>query len=139
MKEDGPAARLLQRIQSQLAFHRWIRNAERKPLEDLGISPDLVPRRKRGQPPKLRITDEQVVQLVWKRQLQEGKPFSNKANRKENNWCFTLVADSQRVEVGTIIAAWKRVPAARRQEIKDWLYRLLEREGKLHARHTNSE
>ncbi len=122
-------AEFVRKLRASLAAGRWIRFAERQPLEDLGLSPDLIPRRgMRGQPRKIRHTDEQIVQLVYKQQLQGGRPFTNAAGA-DNNPCFTGVADFHGVHVSAVRAAWERVPAQRRREIKTWL------QGELTPRH----
>jgi len=91
-------------------------------------------RRPRGAPAKLKMGDEDVVELVFKQKLQAGKPFSNQPDPYWNP-CFVGVADAWGVNVNAVRRKFKAVPAARRREIHDWLWRVLEAHGELHPRH----
>jgi hypothetical protein len=130
--------RLVDAIRRSLAITRWIRTADKSGLDELGVAAELIGGRKRGRPRKIPFTDEQVVQLVYKRQLQQGLPFTN-VQGADNNPCFHTVADALGVNVGAVRGAYSRVPSLRRDEIKAWLKRELEANGKLDPRYTKSE
>lgn len=119
-------------LRRSIATTRWIRTGARVLLDKWGINPATI-KRPRGRPSKTTFTDEQIVQLVWKQKYQAGLPFSNE-HGADLNQCFVAVADAQGRNVGEIREAWKRVPAAERKKIGDWLSRLLREEGVLHQR-----
>lgn len=119
-------------VRRSIATTRWIRTGDRVLLDKLGIDPATI-KRPRGRPSKTAFTDEQIVQLVWKQKYQAGLPFSNEFGGDLNK-CFVAVADAQGRNVGEIRKAWKRVPAAERKKIGDWLSRLLRDEGELHEK-----
>ncbi|WOJ95539.1 hypothetical protein R0137_09755 [Congregibacter brevis] len=120
-----PLERICESFNVGLAVNHFEAYGDPSKLEALGLSHELLEVRRRASRPKaLAMNPEHVVQLVWKAMLQEGCEFSG----KENNPCFKHVAKAQGASVSSVLRAWKRVPATRRREIRDWLYSVLEAE-----------
>lgn len=93
---------------------------------------DKINRRK-GQPKKTLYKCHQIVQLVYKQNLQAGVAFTNSAG-KEFNECFIAVAEHQGVGVNQIVEQYKKVPAEQREKIKNFVRRELAKEKKLYNR-----
>lgn len=87
-------------------------------------------KRRKGQPPKVRYSDEQIVQLVLKAKLQAGCGFDNK-NGDEGNESFCFVANSCGVTPGYIRKRFYAVEEGRRARIEVWLAELLKEHGLL--------
>ncbi len=102
-------------------------------LLELGIDPATV-KRPPYRPSKTMFDDRQIVQLVWKQEYQAGVKFSNNEAR-EKNPCFLAVAKAQGRHVSAVIRQWRRVPAAERVKIREWLRERLREHGQLHERH----
>ena len=115
------------------AREQYVRFADPSGLQALGIDPKTI-KRPRGRPPKHGYSNEEWVQLVFKQQLQVGKPFSN-AHGADLNQCFYGVADAQGVNVSRVRDDWDSVPPERRRAIRDWLKTILDDHGELHTRH----
>lgn len=120
-------------VKTTIAKEKWTRVKDPSGLEELGIDPHTI-KRPRGRPQKQPLSNEQWVQLVFKQQLQAGKPFSN-AMGADLNPCFYGVADAQGVNVSKVREAWAAVPPEKRKRIKETLKSLLLEHGELHPRH----
>lgn len=132
-KSDNP---FLKKMQLKLAKSVYVRTGKDEALRELGLSYSEINEieRPRGKPSTNMYSDRQIVQLVFKQELQAGKPFTN-AKSWENNPCFTAVADYQGRSVRQIREQWKCVPANERQKIRAELKATLEEHGLLHKRH----
>ena len=86
--------------------------------------------RRKGQPPKVRFTDSQIVQLVLKAKLQAGCGFDNK-HGDEGNESFCFVAENLGVTPGYIRRRFYSVEQSERAKIEDWLTDLLRQHGQL--------
>ena len=90
--------------------------------------------RRRGQPPKIQLPAETVVQLVFKQELQGGVTFTNWPSW-EANPCIVATAEALGVNPITVRRKYKSVPARRRARIRDDLLDLLHEHDALHPKH----
>jgi hypothetical protein len=100
----------------------------RKFLQDLE---DGTIKRPKGPPPKLQLTDEQVVTRVYKAYYCLGKAFTNHPTG-DTNPCFVAVADAHGVNVSTIRRRFYAMPADQRHKVKDGVHQFALDAGLLH-------
>ena len=127
------------------AFAEYLNWNDRTRLDELIETEEFIPKaarvflkrmalgevkRPQGQPPKIRYTDEQVVQLVLKAKLQAGCGFDNK-NGDEGNESFCFVAENLGVTPGFIRRKYSGVSKERRDRIESWLRESLRDAGAL--------
>lgn len=107
--------------------------SDRTALLIMGLKHSDIDRikRQRGRPKKTVYNSEQIVQLIYKQNLQSGTTFTNIAG-KELNECFIAVAENQNVGVDQIVSHYKAVPALRREEIKKRLKQTLKKHNRLY-------
>lgn len=134
--DDSHLKELVFDIHKGIAKSIYAKTGKNSALRELGVSYREISeiKRPRGQPRVNMYSDRQIVQLVFKQELQVGLPFTN-AKSWENNQCFTAVADYQQRSVKQVYEQWKSVPARERAKIRKWLEDLLRKHGRLHKRH----
>lgn len=113
---------MLEKIAYHLAKRLYVVTGNDLALREHGLTYDEISKikRPRGRPKKTLYTDRDIVQLIYKQELQAGIRFTNVAG-KENNECFIAVAEHQNVGVDQIVRQYKNVPAKERKKIKEWL------------------
>lgn len=125
-------------IAYQLAKNLYVKTKSDVALVELGISySDILKiRRDKGRPKKVLFSNEQIVQLVYRQNLQNGTFFNNKAGL-ELNECIIAVSENLNVGVDLIVKQYKSVPQLRRKAIKEFVKKYLTKHNLLSQRHIN--
>ncbi|TQE90692.1 MAG: hypothetical protein FKY71_20370 [Spiribacter salinus] len=139
MSRRTSTAEMVSTVKWRLAVSDYLRWNDRSKLDELLKTQDYIPplarkwladlvfgdvKRPRGKPPKVRFNDRQIVQLVFKAQLQGGCGFDNK-NGDEGNESFCFVAENLGVHPSDIRRRFYRVAEADRQAIRAFIADLL--------------